>query len=335
MWTTCAAFVILAELLLRAPAPAYAQTEGAEPLGIGLEGFDYPHPVDFLAYTIDDVEVRMGYMDVRPPDGGSGRAVVLFHGKNWFGAYWEDTIEALGAAGYRVIVPDQIGFGKSSKPEIPYSFHRMAFDTKALLDTLGLDRIAVVGHSMGGMLAARFALMYPESTTHLVLENPIGLEDYRLKVPYVPTSRIYESTLRTTEEQLRQYIGSYFVEWKPAYDRYVQAHYRQTLSGEYPRLAMASALTAQMIYEQPVIHEFTQIRPKTLLVIGQEDRTALGKGRVDEETQETLGRYPELGERAAELIPDAKLVRLEGVGHVPHMAVPDRFHAELIGFLAQ
>src|SRR5208283_1473610 len=106
----------------------------------------------------------------------------------------------------------------------------------------------------------RFALMYPETVTHLILENPIGLEDYRDFVPYASIEDLYANELKTTEEGMRHYQKSYYVLWKPDYEEYVQIFARWKLSGEYPRLAMSSALTYQMIYEQPVCHEFSHIK---------------------------------------------------------------------------
>ena len=147
-------------------------------------------------------------MDVQPQGGGNGKTVLLLHGKNFFGAYWRDAIEFLTKNGYRVIVPDQIGFGKSSKPNIHYSIHGLATNIKKLLDTLGVKEVAVIGHSMGGMLATRFALMYPETATRLVLENPIGLEDYRRFVPYVSVDEQYRNELNATPENIRNYHGS-------------------------------------------------------------------------------------------------------------------------------
>lgn len=317
--------------LLAAP-----ETTAPQPLGIALENYDYPFPVRYLPLQLEGQDVRMAYMDV-PPASAKERqdvpTVLLLHGKNFFGAYWENTIRALSEGGFRVIVPDQIGFGKSSKPELRYSFHQLASNTKRLLDHLGVERTAVVGHSMGGMLATRFALMYPDTAAKLVLENPIGLEDYRTSVPYTPTEKYYTQALNSTEEQIRKYHGTYYVEWKPQYDEYVQVHYRWTLGGEAPRLARVSALTSQMVYEQPVVHQFPEVQTPSLLIIGQEDRTTLGRGSVSPEVLNTLGQYPELGKRTAEAIPDARLVELEGVGHIPHFEAPERFHQELISFL--
>ena len=105
------------------------------------------------------------------------------------------------------------------------------------------------------------------------------------------------------------------------------------MSGEYPRLAMSSALTYQMIYEQPVCHEFPQVKAKTLLVIGQADRTVVGKARVPPDLLPQVGQYPALGKKTARLIPHATLVEIPDVGHVPHFEAPDRFYEALLSFL--
>jgi pimeloyl-ACP methyl ester carboxylesterase len=304
-----------------------------QPLGIAMENYDYPYEVKYMTLDIEGQDVRMAFMDIQPAVNPNGKTVLLFHGKNFFGAYWEKTIEFLSNQGFRVVVPDQLGFGKSSKPNIHYSFHRLAANTRELLDILGIDKASVIGHSMGGMLATRFSLMYPEIVEKLILENPIGLEDYRLKVPYTPIEKAYENILNYTEEGLRKYHKTYYVEWREEYDECVMVHYRWTLSGEYPRLAMASALTFEMVYNQPVVYEFPQLEMPTLLVIGQEDRTTLGRGTVEPEVLATLGQYPELGKIVAAMIPDSKLVELENVGHIPHFEATGRFHKEVMQFL--
>src|SRR3954469_21042862 len=120
-------------------AAALGQTVSTEPLGIALEGYAYPYPVKFFPLRIEGQDLRMAYMDVPPVEGSAGcGTVVLLHGKNFFGAYWKETIGVLAKAGFRVIVPDQIGFGKSSKPDIHYSFHLLAKNTRDLLASLGV-----------------------------------------------------------------------------------------------------------------------------------------------------------------------------------------------------
>jgi len=327
-------------LLCISSAGAEALRGSSQPLGIAMENYAYPYPVEYLNLEIEGQDVRMAYMDAKPaagaddnPAAANGRTVVLMHGKNFFGAYWAGTIRLLTAHGFRVVVPDQIGFGKSSKPDIYYTFHLLAHNTRLLLDHLDIEQAAVVGHSMGGMLAARFALMYPAITSRLVLENPIGLEDYRLKVPFKTTEALYKDALGYTEDSIRAYHKTYYAQWRDEYANYVQTHYRWTLSGEYPRLAWSSALTAQMIYTQPVVYEFSAIATPALVVIGQEDRTTLGRGELPPAVLATLGQYPELGRKAAAALRNARLVELHGIGHIPHLESPRRFHTELLKFL--
>ncbi len=326
--------LLLAGLLLCiSSAGAEALRDPPRPLGIAMENYAYPYPVDYLNLEIEGQDVRMAYMDAKPAAGANGRTVVLMHGKNFFGAYWADTIRLLTAHGFRVVVPDQIGFGKSSKPDIYYTFQLLARNTRLLLEHLNIEQTAVVGHSMGGMLAARFALMYPEVTSRLVLENPIGLEDYRLKVPFKTTEELYKGVLGYTQDSIRAYHKTYYARWRNEYEDYVQAHYRWTLSGEYPRLAWSSALTAQMIYTQPVVYEFSAIATPALVVIGQEDRTTLGRGELPPAVLATLGQYPELGRKTAAALQHARLVELHDIGHIPHLESPRRFHTELLKFL--
>jgi pimeloyl-ACP methyl ester carboxylesterase len=188
---------------------------------------------------------------------------------------------------------------------------------------------------MGGMLAVRLARNYPQRISHLILENPIGLEDYRFAIPPQPTSKMYENELKEVDPaKIRAFFRRYVVEWKPeVYERFVEVRTRVALSGEYPRWARASALTYQMIYQQPVRHEFGLIRTPTLLIIGQEDRTVVGGNLVSEEVRKTLGQYPELGKAAARDIPESKLVELKNVGHIPHLEVPDVFNQERLAFV--
>lgn len=156
----------LAAILLLALATSCATTPAANKPGLDpeLHGYEYPFPVHEFALDSQRQQLRMAYMDERPADW-KGHTVLLLHGKNFSGAYWEPTMRALLARGYRVVVPDQIGFGKSSKPAAyQFSFAQLAANTRALLGSLGLERVIVVGHSMGGMLAVRFALQHSEQT---------------------------------------------------------------------------------------------------------------------------------------------------------------------------
>jgi pimeloyl-ACP methyl ester carboxylesterase len=302
-----------------------------------LSGFDYPFPVHSFEFTSQKQELRMAYMDVSPQNG-NGTVVMLLHGKNFGGYYWEPTVRALSDAGFRVIVPDQIGFGKSSKPECyQFSFQGLALNTHALLERLQVKQAIVVGHSMGGMLAARFALMYPESTAKLVLVNPIGLEDWKRSVPYMGIDEQYKQELKTNSESIREYQKKayYAGHWKPEYEALIQAQAGMTRHPDFPKVAWDSALTYEMLYTQPVVYEFPLIQAPALLIIGQRDRTAPGRERAPKEAAEKLGDYPRLGKAAAQAIPHARLVEIEGAGHLPQVEKFDEYKKALLDFIRE
>lgn len=329
--------MITAFLIMLSLQVSRAQSEQLQWLDIELSNYEYPYPVATLPLNIQEQDLKMAYMDVKP-ENYNGKNIVLFHGKNFNGAYWKTTIEALTNEGYRVIVPDQIGFGKSSKPRhFHYTFQQLAQNTKTLLDTLKIDKASVLGHSMGGMLATRFALMYPETVQKLVLENPLGLEDWKLKVPYKPVEWWYENELKTDYEDIKQYqlVNYYDNQWKPEYDQWVNLLAGWTLNSDYKTIAWNSALTYDMIFTQPVVYEFGNITAPTLLIIGTRDRTAIGKPLVTEEVRKTMGLYNELGKKTQKAIPDSELVEIENVGHSPHIEKFESFIRPLIRFLKE
>jgi len=294
----------------------------------------YPYPSDSISVNVEFQQLTFSYMDVKP-SAPNGKTVILFHGKNFNGYYWKDVIGFLIEGGYRVIAPDQIGWGKSSRANIHYSFHLLAYLNKGLLDSLGIEKVIVIGHSTGGMLAARFALMYPERTEKLVLENPVGLEDYRTFVPYQPVEAQYIRELAATYESIKGYQKTYYPEWKDEYEQYVLAQSQDLARDDYESVAWANALTYQMIYEQPVIYELKDITIPALLIIGQYDRTVVGKNLLNEEAKQVYGNYPLLGKKANELIKGSKLVELDNVGHIPHVQDPAAFQKVVLDFLKE
>ncbi len=152
-----------ASLPVSAAQPQHQPPATAKATSINLEDVPYPYPVKHIDLSLYGNDIRMVYMDVQPTANANGRTVVLLHGMNWFAEYFGDTIKRLTAQGFRVIAPDQIGFGRSSKPIMPYSLNDHVANTKAILDQLGIKKAAIVGHSMGGLIATRFASAHPRS----------------------------------------------------------------------------------------------------------------------------------------------------------------------------
>ncbi|SPJ33524.1 alpha/beta fold hydrolase [Kushneria phyllosphaerae] len=329
---------LLASLTL--PAMAGDNTPDDAPVyGPRLEGFDYPWSLHRFELDSQQQSLEMMYMDVAPQGKSNGETVVLMHGKNFCAATWESTIKALTQKGYRVIAPDQIGFCKSSKPQhYQYSLHQLAANTNALLSHIGIERATIMGHSMGGMLATRYTLMYPEATHQLVLVDPIGLEDWKAKgVPWQSIDDWYESGKKASAEKMRTYQKEtyYAGQWQPEYDRWVEMQAGMYRGEGRDINAWSQALTYDMVFTQPIVYEFGDLKVPTLLIVGDKDNTAVGKGLASKEIQKTLGHYDELGPKIAEQIPASTYVHFEDLGHSPQVQAPERFHAALLKWLNQ
>ncbi len=317
-----------------APFLAAAAVGAAPVYGPELQGFDYPYPLRHHAFTSQGVRLQMAYMDVAPTAPANGRTAVLLHGKNFCGATWESQVAALAGAGFRVVVPDQVGFCASTKPErYQYSFQQLAANTHALLQALDVPRATLVAHSTGGMLAVRYALMYPAGVDRLALVNPIGLEDWKaLGVPAVGVDAWFQRELRLSADSVRTYEQkTYYVgDWQPAYQRWVDMLAGLNAGPGHALVAWNSALVYDMIATQPVVYELPLLAVPTVLFIGTADTTAIGGDAAPPEVRARLGHYDVLGRRAAAAIPGATLVEFPGLGHAPQIQRPAEFNQRLL-----
>lgn len=309
----------------------------APDFGARLERFTYAWPVETMTATVVGQPAEMAFMDVAPVRP-NGRTVVLLHGKNFCGATWESTARALLAAGYRVIVPDQLGFCKSSKPAAAqYSFELLATLTHRLLQSRGVTRATIVGHSFGGMLAMRYAIMFPGEVERLVLVNPLGLVDRSEEgLPYTDVETLWAGEKRTSYPGIKAYQQQnyYHGSWRPAYDRWVWMLAGMYRGGGRDAVALAQAKTTEMIKTQPVAHELYRIKPPTTLIVGTLDRTAYGRQQAPASLQTFLLAIPQLAPDAARKMPNATVLRLPGLGHAPQIEDPARFEAALLGVLS-
>jgi pimeloyl-ACP methyl ester carboxylesterase len=335
---TIFAGVVLSAAIFAEPVAAQQPTDTTPSYGPELEGFDYPYPIQRFTFTSQRQSLQMAYLDVRP-ERANGQTAVLLHGKNFCAATWEPTIKDLVAAGYRVIAPDQIGFCKSSKPTAyQFTFKQLAGNTHELLGSLGIDKAVVVGHSTGGMLAAHYSLLYPKDVSHLVLVNPVGLEDWSAKgVPPISIDQWYARELKTNAVGIRAYEKStyYAGKWEDRYERAVQMLARLNNGPGKQAVAWDSALIYDMIVTQPVLYRFPDISVPTLLMIGQKDTTAIAKDFAPPELRQKLGNYPDLGKAAAKAIPGARLIEFPDYGHAPQMTDPEGFDKALIAGISK
>lgn len=291
-----------------------------------LSGYDYSFEVNYFPIDSQRQSLKMAYIYL---EGKTDKPVVtLMHGKNFNAHYWIPTATYLQEKGYGVLIPDQIGFGKSSKPaHYQYSFSALAHHTQRLITSLNIKRSIVIGHSMGGMLASRFALMYPQLTQQLILVNPIGLENYLQYVEYKDTDFFYKKELAKTAEGIKRYQqrNYYDGDWNKQFEALTYFMIGQIQGPDKEHIARVNAQTYDMIFTQPVITEFKDLSIPVSLIIGTRDRTGPGRNWKKPGVDYELGRYDRLGKAAARLIPDAELFELTDLGHLPQIEDFERF----------
>jgi len=314
IWT-----ILFAGLVSAQSAPPSSPPTDWGPVSINLEEIEYPFPVHFMNFRIYNQDVRLAYMDVAPAGTSNGRTVIFHHGGLYYGWYWQAQAKALSQAGYRVIVKDRLGWGKSSKPIIPYSISLWASNTARLMDHLGIEKAAVVGHSIGGQMVTRFAFLYPERTTHLVTVNQVGLTDRRQGRGFRPLTGDVDTNpdMEAFYDSLLRWANENYSSWQPQFSEHMRIRYGQRLSGEWPRLAYVSSLTGQMRGMDTVVNDWQHIQTPTLIIGGAED-------------------YPTFAEEArhaASVFPNGEVFLIPDIGHNPHEEVPDIVNAELLRFL--
>ncbi|PSK53150.1 Serine hydrolase-like protein [Elsinoe australis] len=338
MKTFAAVFLLLATCLQMQRALALPSDGNSSNYANGLD-FVYPFPVHFYNFMSQGQNLSMAYMDVQPTNDAEEQkgTVVLLHGKNFCACTWNETIRVLADDGYRVVAVDQIGFCKSTKPAAyQFSLYQLAFNTNNLLNSLSITNATIMGHSMGGMLSARYALMFPSQTYRLVLVDPLGLENwFALGVPYQSIDKSYKTELNTSYTSIRTYQQStyYSGNWDPSYDVWVNMLLSIYKGPEGAKFAFNMAATTDMIFTQPWIYETTNITMNTLLVVGDTDNTAIGKAWAPPSVQQLLGHYDVLGPKVCAQIEKCTLRAFEGLGHAPQVEDPEAFHGALLEWL--
>jgi pimeloyl-ACP methyl ester carboxylesterase len=326
----CSAALLVSTLASAADAPR-------EPYGIGLEGFAYPYPVNLFPVVNDGEPLRMAYMDVGATGQPNGRTVVLLHGRNFPSSYWAPVIKTLTGAGFRVIVPDQIGFNKSSKQSGELHFDVLAHNTIALLDHLQIGQFDIVAHSMGGMLGVRISRAYPDRVAHLVLTAPIGLEDYRFYAPPIPTEKMMESEDKQTAEGYRKQLETnYSIKLPPdQVTPFIDSRFNIKGSADYPRWLHAFVESYQMIYREPVVHEIPLVTQPTLFIMGADDHNAPGRPAAPEALRPKMGHNADLAKSLAALMPNARAEVIPDTGHLVFLEARERYDALVLGFLGK
>jgi pimeloyl-ACP methyl ester carboxylesterase len=244
-------------------------------------------------------------------EAGSGPVVILLHGLGGDMSNWASTIGPLSQK-YRVIVPDQIGFGRSDKPMLNYRIATMVDFLDGFYKELKIDRATLVGNSLGGWISAAFALAHPEKVERIVLVDSAGFS-----VPKDMDPRVLNGLNPSTREAVRQMMPMIF------YNKQIYGSEAAIDMMFARRVTAGDGFTIQRIIESILRGEdvlddkLAGIKQPTLIIWGREDLlTPLA-----------------MGERFKQGIPRSELVVFDKCGHVPQLEQAAQFNATLLKFL--
>ena len=248
-------------------------------------------------------------------EGGADDPLVLLHAFPLNRRMWDPQARALGA-GRRVITPDYPGFGRSPRPCAQPDVRHYAEGVRELLDSLGLERVALGGLSMGGYVALAFMRLFPERVSSLVLANTRPDAD-----PEEVRETRRELARRVTEEgvgilpglQMERLLSEKTLKSKPEVIERVRAMILESSPD-----GVVAALGA-MKDRPDSTGGLGDIGVPTLVIAGEEDELS----------------NPEVMEEMASKIPDSSYVVLQNAGHLSNLEAPEEFNAALSGFLAK
>ena len=239
---------------------------------------------------------------------GAEPAVLCVHGYCQSSAYWAPTLERLAAAGIRGLAPDLPGFGASAGLPGPYTMESYADGLAALLDTRGLARVALVGGSMGGVVAQHLALRHPARVVRLLL---VATGPFTADPAAALARAVAVAAAPWTEAAVEPIVAGFFREPPPAAAR---ERYRRIAYAAAPQAAVEAARSNA---GSRTLERLGEIAVPTLVIQGRHDRA----------------RTPEHGALMRDRIAGARLEVLEGAGHTPQLEEPDAFHALALPFL--
>ena len=246
---------------------------------------------------------------------GEGPPVILVHGLGMTRQMWDGQWPALTGR-FQAVRYDLLGHGASDKPRDAYSLARFADQTAALMDGLGIERAALVGFSLGGMIVRAFALAHPERVTALAILNSAHgrTEEERAAVLMRVEQAAREGPRTTVDAALaRWFTPSYGASHPEVLDRvrrWILANDREVYPLIYRVLAEGDVELAEAV---------AAIRSPTLVMTGSEDH----------------GNSPDMARRMAALIPGARCEIVAGLRHMGLAEDPEAFNGPLVSFLEE
>jgi 4,5:9,10-diseco-3-hydroxy-5,9,17-trioxoandrosta-1(10),2-diene-4-oate hydrolase len=278
---------------------------------------------DSVQHTAKAGDITLNYYEAgESPDGAL--PLVMLHGGGPGASAWSNFGRALPhfASSYRTLLVDQPGFGGSDKPPVVGNYYRHSADyVVKLLDELGIDRIHLLGNSLGGGTAMRLALSYPDRVGRLILMGPGGLSLNLFHAdPTEGVQRLMDFGADPTPERLRAFISTMVVNQKLVTDELVAERFADaTAPGAQDAMrSMGMSFWNPETAEDGMLwREAHKLRKHTLLTWGREDRVNPLDGAF----------------AALKLIPKAQLHVFPNCGHWAQIEAAEEFAEISTAFL--
>lgn len=244
-------------------------------------------------------------------DAGSGPAVILIHGLTADAAIWRENIGPLSHR-FRVLALDQIGSGKSDKPLINYSVGTRIDFLYGFMKALDIEKASLVGNSLGGWIAAGFALEHPGMVEKLVLVDSGG---YALAGPIPPSVKRVLNAATLSDTRWAMQAGFYNDEKFVTDEAVLEAFESRLNNSSY---MIERTLESAQRSEDVLDGRLSALKMPTLIVWGKYDEIIL----------------VERAERFQRDIADSRVVLIDNAGHVPMLEQPQEFNRVVLDFLS-
>ncbi len=271
-------------------------------------------------------DAEIAFLDVPARAEAPGEPLLLVHGITATLSYWKQNVAALSER-HRVIAVDLPGYGRSDKPDAPYTMPYFVGALRELCTRLGAARPTIVGNSMGGLIAMRYALAHPDEVSRLVLVAPAGITDYPRRLMWLALKVVERAqpigrdglprVPRAPAQLVRLLFRAVFPYDPEIAERYARRYVESVSGADYARHVRTFSRSAQSVLHHHVGEHARAIRAPTLILWGARDPL------LPASTAKKLRR----------LIPDSRVLVYARSGHCPMVDQPERFDRDLLAFL--
>jgi pimeloyl-ACP methyl ester carboxylesterase len=274
--------------------------------------------------AFEDRYIKVGNVNSRYWSAGEkGSTVILLHGVGCSVEFWERNIAAL-AREHRVFAVDIVGFGRTDKPEVVYTFQLMADFVLDFMNAMGIDKASLVGNSMGGGISMTVAAQAPERVKKIVLVDPVGLGRGQSPMMRLMTLPVIGNVLTKPGRQgvVRQMQLCLYDPSQASDDFIDRVAAIGTLPGNQRSFLSLLRETSNIVgVKKGLVADFSarlkKIKAPILVIWGRQDRIL----PVSE------------GEAAVERMADVRLHVMDRAGHLPQIDKPEEFNATVLDFL--